>query len=716
MKSLPIGTRYSIYPAHALPHSIAADVESIPGVHFRKRGAGKFISAPVDAAWIVARVLDAAGLQYGSQADMRKVPAGLPQSREDVAARLGRSELRGGIWDDWLLDFQKGGIEQLAQAGGGHLWWKPGAGKTAGAIATALTRPFDPRTSTGAILTVTKAAVRHRWGREITKLSRVRPWVSDPDDRRRSGWRGLDDYLRECWAYGRRPWVVVGWEELAALVFGSDAHEVEGGRSEAAEEEPVGRILTPAEALFTSVQQVQGVGASMADALVEAFGSIDGLRAADPHAIHDLPGVGERTLGSLLSARHYLVPTTPIVQVHEALQHYNFDTVIFDEIHSAKNRQRKRWIVGEDGKPTPYARRNMVDAAEWISRRATIRYGTTATPVPNRMRDLWGILDLVYPWGMGGYWKFAKRHCGAIQAEFGMDDGGSSNEVELTYRLGVIGHDGCRVMMDDGSAGSSPPPLWAFVSQVPAALSHGQLPDKRREVERVTFAKQASGDNDAFKDIRRAHDAKSRMEAALEWACTKKRPRIVENVQEVVEAGGKVIVFTGRIKDAERTHAAVCKRLYKTLKPGDTWLAHGGVSTHDRDIMAQEFMAHPGGCVMVATGYSMGTGIDLHDADLLIMAMLPITPELLEQWEGRVSRQGQKRPVRILYLIAEGTADEHVADLLIDKLPAVVAVTGQVEMNQAADDIQGVADTDSILEGILARFCQTQPDLLDADT
>ena len=126
MKPLPLGTRYSIFPAVALPHSIFSAVESIPGVHFRKKGAGKFISAPVDAAWIVASVLDAAGVQYGSSIDMRKVPAGLPRSPEEVADRLLRSELRDGIWNDWLLGFQKTGIEQLAQAGGGHLWWKPG--------------------------------------------------------------------------------------------------------------------------------------------------------------------------------------------------------------------------------------------------------------------------------------------------------------------------------------------------------------------------------------------------------------------------------------------------------------------------------------------------------------------------------------------------------------------------------------------------------------
>ncbi|HIK62116.1 MAG TPA: hypothetical protein EYF98_15670 [Planctomycetes bacterium] len=707
MESLPLGARYSIWPGQTLPENLQQAVISIPGTHIRTRRGAEYISVPADGAWIVGNLLKAVGEPYTAEVDLRGVPPDLPRSPEQVRTRLLESELRGGLWDDWFLDYQKAGVTQLGMAGGGHLWWKPGAGKTAGAIAWALTRRFDARTSTGAILTVTKASVRHRWGREITKLSHVRPWVSDPDDRRRSSWRSLDDYLRECWAFGRRPWVVVGWEELATLVYGEDAHEVAGTRHD----RPEARVITPEEALYLSSQQVQGVGAAMADALVEEFGSIEGLQAAPVESIRAVPGVGDRTLLSLLAARHYLVPQAPIDQVHQALKKYKFDTVVYDELHTGKNRKRKQWVVDTEGNIKGHDKRNTFAAAEWVSRRAKMRLGTTATPIPNRMRDLWGLLDLVQPWQFGGYWKFAKRHCGAQQGEFGMTDDGSSNEVELTYRLGVIGSTGERVMKDNGTAGDVAPP-WAYVSQVPASLSHGQLPDKRREVERVTFAQQARGDSDAFKDIRRAKDAKSRMEAALEWACTKKRPRVLEHVEEVALAGGKVIVFTGRIHDAERTHAAVVKKFGKRLGAGAIWLAHGGHSTHDRDIIAQQFLAHSGGCVLVATGYSMGTGIDLQDCDLLIMAMLPGWPELLEQWEGRVSRHGQKRPVRVLYLIAEGTADEHVADGLIDKLPAVVSITGQQELHEAGEDLLGSEDSDAVLDGILARFCQTQPDLV----
>ena len=373
--------------------------------------------------------------------------------------------------------------------------------------------------------------------------------------------------------------------------------------------------------------------------------------------------------------------------------------------HTGKAKDRSEWIEGLDGKPVPHSNRNMVAAAQWLCRRAKWRLGTTATFIPNRLRDAWGQLDLLWPSDFGAYWAFAHRYCDLKEGAYALDDTGHSNAVELAWRMGLTDRHGQRVIEDDGTAYPDRRPSWAFASQVPVKVSHGELPAKRREVEVLGFSAQTKGDGDAWADMRRARGTSpmERLEASLEWACTKKRPWILDRV---AAEDGKGIIFTGRIKDAERTHKALQAKL-PHLK---LWLAHGGHSTKERDIIAQEFMAHPGPCVLVATGYSMGTGIDLHDADYMIMAMLPLTPERLEQWEGRVSRQGQKRPVRIIYPIAEGTADEHISDLLLDKLPAVIAITGQVELDEAAEQLSGIVDTEAVLDWILARFCQSEPD------
>ena len=72
--------------------------------------------------------------------------------------------------------------------------------------------------------------------------------------------------------------------------------------------------------------------------------------------------------------------------------------------------------------------------------------------------------------------------------------------------------------------------------------------------------------------------------------------------------------------------------------------------------------------------------------------MLPWTPRSIRQWEGRFSRLGQKRPVLVSYVISRGTVDEHVADILLDKLPAVATIADDemlLDMEQDMSQIQG---------------------------
>ena len=85
--------------------------------------------------------------------------------------------------------------------------------------------------------------------------------------------------------------------------------------------------------------------------------------------------------------------------------------------------------------------------------------------------------------------------------------------------------------------------------------------------------------------------------------------------------------------------------------------------------------------------------------------MLPYTPGQLRQWEGRFCRLGQQRPVVIYYVIAEGTVDEHMAAILIDKLPAVEKVVEDSELAAAKDTLAGFDPNESaeaFAESVLA--------------
>jgi len=66
--------------------------------------------------------------------------------------------------------------------------------------------------------------------------------------------------------------------------------------------------------------------------------------------------------------------------------------------------------------------------------------------------------------------------------------------------------------------------------------------------------------------------------------------------------------------------------------------------------------------------------------------------------------------VLILYVICEETVDEHVAATLINKLPAMEDVAGDVETASAAEAIGGREDKEKIAASIMAVL-----DAFDAD-
>lgn len=357
---------------------------------------------------------------------------------------------------------------------------------------------------------------------------------------------------------------------------------------------------------------------------------------------------------------------------------------IADEIHSNKSSKRWEAIPQADGKIGFKPRDNMAYAAMRVSRAVKLRLGLTATPVKDRVRDLWAQLDLVHPDAWGRFYSektasFTQRYCAAQRGVFGnIDTSGASNLEELAVRMKRV----CDV--------------------VPYSVSHRELPPKRRV---VTFipARDQNAPAGGFAAVMKKAAKSGRsalVEAKLMEAASRKRKAVQGILDDAIEAKWKVVVFTGRREDCDRLHAETTQKFPEAL----VLRGHGGDSPAARDETVRSFMAAPGPAILVGTGDAFGTGINLNDADLLLVAMLPYTPGQTIQWEGRCCRLGQKRPVLVQYLVAEGTVDEHVAGILTGKLPAVERTTGDDSVTGFADQLAGADDEEAILDSILAKM------------
>lgn len=329
---------------------------------------------------------------------------------------------------------------------------------------------------------------------------------------------------------------------------------------------------------------------------------------------------------------------------------------------------------------------NIVSAATRLSRHALRRLGASGTPQPDRTRDIWGIADILEPGMWGTYPAWTYCYVGADRGEYGWDDKKEPTESalrELKSRLDIS------------------------TLFIPEAITRQHLPRVSREVIYLPVNQQNEEAGEWKNDIKAAGGNFSHLfEIGLMQAASRKRSWIVDRAVEDVVSNQKVLIFTGRIKDSERLFLACKAAVAKLKKPVALFHAHGGFSSKDRRQMVLDYAAiktEP--AIFVATGQSMGESIDgLQSTNHLIMAMTPWTPKDVTQWSGRVTREGQDRPCRITFVICTRSADEHVADLLISKLPSVDIIMGEKGHAELAGQLEGMGDKVGLAAAMVERF------------
>lgn len=349
-------------------------------------------------------------------------------------------------------------------------------------------------------------------------------------------------------------------------------------------------------------------------------------------------------------------------------------SLVFSEIHRLKGQKRQ-------GPTDNKLHGNLAWAAKRISLAAARRLGETGTPIRDRPRDLWAEIDLVCPGYLGRWWNFALEHCGATRNQYGgMDTKGATRLPELRAKLDAVVH------------------------RVSAAEILKSLPPVRRNVLRI-----AAGDLDhkvAVDSIKSAGYRPHGLAAKLAAAATMKRSAVGDLLAGLLDPDscmgkGKVLVFTYLRQDCEVLAKELAAKLDCPVLMG-----HGGMSNEERTRLQTQYMASEQPIVLVGTIDSYGESKNLQDTDHLVLAGLPFTPGQLEQAEGRVRRKGMDRPVTIHYLVASGTADESVANMLLSKLPAteeLTAVGGLGDAGKALEDAIGLND-EKLEEELLAMI------------
>ncbi|KAM8856739.1 SWI/SNF-related matrix-associated actin-dependent regulator of chromatin subfamily A-like protein 1 isoform 1-T1 [Spinachia spinachia] len=310
---------------------------------------------------------------------------------------------------------------------------------------------------------------------------------------------------------------------------------------------------------------------------------------------------------------------------------HRFNVLIMDECHFLKNMKTAR-----------------CKAALPLLKAAKRVILLSGTPAMSRPSELYTQILAVRPTLFPRFHEFGMRYCGATQSTWGWDYSGSSNLGEL------------RLLLDE----------CLMIRRLKSDVL-SQLPAKQRKVVTVTIdggnTRVKAALSAAAKRLANGHQSKMEEKQALlvfyNHTAEAKLQAIMEYITDMLECGReKFLVFAHHKLVLDHISTELAKKNVTYIR------IDGSTPSADRQQLCEKFQFSTKTCVAVLSITAANMGLTLHAADLVVFAELFWNPGILVQAEDRVHRIGQTSNVNIHYLVAKGTADDHLWPMIQEKM------------------------------------------------
>ena len=327
--------------------------------------------------------------------------------------------------------------------------------------------------------------------------------------------------------------------------------------------------------------------------------------------------------------------------------------LVFDEGHYIKNHRSQR---------SRLSRRLVTEGAAYEDPDAEPPvHVLTGTPLTNRPRDLFPLLQLVGHALGQSFLAFAKRYCDGHKNDYGYwMTNGVSNAAELSVQL-----QGIMLRRSKDETLDLPPKQRTWIDV-----------DVDEEVrERLNEA--VAGFMTAERNTRGGRMGIAMMSGARRRLAVAKVPVTLEYVQGAVEQGEKVILYSCF------THAT---RRFARAFGDQAVTVTGEVPTAKRQALVDRFQNDDSIRVFIGQIHAAGVGINLTAGRLVVFNDLDWVPANHWQAEDRAHRIGQGGTVNVTYMVARGTLEEFVRTVLETKSRLIDDV---VEGRALGDGMEG---------------------------
>ena len=289
-----------------------------------------------------------------------------------------------------------------------------------------------------------------------------------------------------------------------------------------------------------------------------------------------------------------------------------------------------------------------------------VGFAVTGTPIENRLRDLWSIMDFVVPGYLGDLKSFERSY---------VDDVTAATALEPLV---------------------SPLMLRRLVSEVASDLPERiDIPEilEMEEIEahaydqlRKEIAEQygAIASLISLGKLRQFCSHPNLLESASDANFRKfsKFARLQELLEEILSFGEKVLIFTSYTKMSDMIMSMATSKFGVMAATLD-----GRLDISKRQPLIDQFEENSGSALLVLNPKAGGSGLNITAANHVIHYNPEWNPALEDQASARAYRRGQKRPVTIRRLIYSRTVEEVINERLNRKREisdrAIIGVEGK---------------------------------------
>ena len=327
----------------------------------------------------------------------------------------------------------------------------------------------------------------------------------------------------------------------------------------------------------------------------------------------------------------YIINYELLFKRMDDLSKLNIRTIVCDEVHNLRSKTTQK-----------YKAVKKLGALQSV----LYRIGLSGTPIYNRGSEIWPIVDILKPGLLGSFKEFCEYFCY-------VNEKGKAIVLEnkrASLRNELQKHVMLRRKKSD------------VLKELKDKVRYKEVIDSDTdyyfdELEKI-WAKLETEQKSAETEFDKSASYQRAIQSERQIAGIAKLPHVINFVKNIMEIEESVVVFCH--------HKVIHKLLHESLAEFSPVSIIGGQSDKMRQGQIDKFQK--GESKLMIAGLRAGNvGINLTRAKYVIFAELDWSPAIHRQAEDRLHRIGQKNTVFAYYLIGNGTLDDHVANVLVDK-------------------------------------------------